>query len=717
MSNNITPFVKRMRTQGGTFYTFSSAIEDIGLNINEKNNIVEMSNFALLDIPNITSNDTGNINQNRFNVFATNGGLQTQEQSTSIKDGRIVVAESFQNYALNLEANLLSRNEYNPSLLKTVSERVLWKWLKETGAIRWIKDVNNDGYYVEETDTDTSTGYKSVVKYIGQISAGAVRTDNHGTYNETYILVPTSHGQCRVYFNQNFDDNYAAGLRLFNESQNILGRENYTQPHPDGLSLYAQCDYQDSGSTNTINPGGWAMTYNGTPGWWYNQQGIVFNDDYYYATDIADAYTTFGANTTLKYDNGGESIEFQRSNADGLEIEFNISKLRDIFQDQALNFDKIAIEESIDDKFEFNAVLVYYSIYNQSKDKKLATNLLGVLFLNHASGNTDSFPDMNITIPGLSKLQSTANGFGSSYSFRINIKSNNMLDDTQATIYDESTSSQTSLENWTDVLGSLSKTLAIMNQHTSTINYITEQYMDIAANQTQQNDQIADLQYQVNDVAIDIKGSNNTIALFADGDDPLVDSSIYMRFGKIGMFNQDPRYDLHLDGNLKAKNVLIDSMIKDASENNLLSYNNTINIGSSTVSKNIKFYTGRATNVAEIDTTGNIYANGTVFAPSAMPSDLRLKTNIKPLEDSLFIINNLNGVEFDWKSSGKHNIGFIAQEVEAIIPTVIEEYKSENDNIYKSIHYTQLIPYLVEAIKQQQGMIDDLRSDLENLKK
>ena len=36
----ITPFVKRMRTQGGTFFSFASALEDIGLNINERNNIV-----------------------------------------------------------------------------------------------------------------------------------------------------------------------------------------------------------------------------------------------------------------------------------------------------------------------------------------------------------------------------------------------------------------------------------------------------------------------------------------------------------------------------------------------------------------------------------------------------------------------------------------------------------------------------------------------------
>ena len=233
--SKITPFVKRMRTQGGTLYTFSSAVEDIGLNINERNNIVKMSNFALLDIPEITA--PTNLQQNRFNVFAIDGALENYEDSGSIKDGKVVVAESFQNYALNVETWLLDNEDYNPALLKTVSERTFWKWMKETGAIRWTKDVSNAGYFIEEIDTDSSVGYNSVVKYVGEISAGSVRTDTFGTYNETYVLVPTSHGQTRVYFKQAYDDNYEPEMQMGPGGINIKGRENYTQPQPDGLSL------------------------------------------------------------------------------------------------------------------------------------------------------------------------------------------------------------------------------------------------------------------------------------------------------------------------------------------------------------------------------------------------------------------------------------------------------------------------------------------------
>ena len=70
MSNNrITPFVKRMRANGGTIYTFSSAVEDIGLNINERNNVVKISHFALLDIPAINYPPNNDVQKNQFNSY------------------------------------------------------------------------------------------------------------------------------------------------------------------------------------------------------------------------------------------------------------------------------------------------------------------------------------------------------------------------------------------------------------------------------------------------------------------------------------------------------------------------------------------------------------------------------------------------------------------------------------------------------------------------
>ena len=54
-------------------------------------------------------------------------------------------------------------------------------------------------------------------------------------------------------------------------------------------------------------------------------------------------------------------------------------------------------------------------------------------------------------------------------------------------------------------------------------------------------------------------------------------------------------------------------------------------------------------------------------------SSILLKTNIKPLQNALTTVKKLNGVTFDWKESGlKDDFGFIAEEVEKILPTLVK---------------------------------------------
>jgi len=603
----VTPFVKRMRTQGGTIYTFSSALEDIGLNINERNNVVKMSNYALLNIPAIDV-PPNNTNQNRFNVLAIPGAYESFLNSGSIKDGRVIIAESFQNYALNLETNLLAQDTYNPALSITVSERVFWKWLKETGAIRWMKyDTSAGTYFKEELDTDSSVGYNSIVKCIGQISAGSVRTDTFGTYNETYVLVPTSFGQTPVYFKQVEDDNYKHGMSIVNGNTNILGRETYLQPHPDGLDIQAYYDLSDS-STSVV---GQSMFYDNstgsyTTGWWWTAEGLPLTSDNNYYTDT-NAYMSSGKyNMLLKY-TGTSMVEFKRSSVDCLSIEYDIDKIRTIFNDSTATFDSLAIQYAEDDQFDFNAVLIYYSVYNKALDTVLATNLLGILFLDAPSGNTSGYPISEITIPSITKLQSGPSGFGTSYSFRLNVKSDYMLDDTAAIIVDNATSSQLVLDDFTKVFDSLSKTLAILNSQTGTLSYITEQYLDITQNQTNLINQINNIQNIVNDVTQDIQGTENVLAMFSSGSDPLVDSSVYMKNGNVGVKTDNPQYPFEVNGTTKAKSIIIENAIKDTSGHILLGYGSPLQLGSSTNYREIAMYTGNPNYGLRIDTSNNVY--------------------------------------------------------------------------------------------------------------
>jgi len=87
-------------------------------------------------------------------------------------------------------------------------------------------------------------------------------------------------------------------------------------------------------------------------------------------------------------------------------------------------------------------------------------------------------------------------------------------------------------------------------------------------------------------------------------------------------------------------------------------------------------------------------------------SDASLKTNIITLTNSLNKVLQLRGVSFNWINdslNSKVNTGFIAQEVEPIIPEVI--FTNDSNNI-KMLSYTGIIPFLVEAIKEQQLTID-----------
>ncbi|HKR03604.1 MAG TPA: tail fiber domain-containing protein [Bacteroidia bacterium] len=102
-------------------------------------------------------------------------------------------------------------------------------------------------------------------------------------------------------------------------------------------------------------------------------------------------------------------------------------------------------------------------------------------------------------------------------------------------------------------------------------------------------------------------------------------------------------------------------------------------------------------------------------------SDSLLKTNIASIDSSLSIIKALHGVKYQYRqiidsvvtdspdSTGYH-YGFIAQDVEQVLPDLVAESHG-----YKGIDYNGFIPYLVEAIKSQQQIIDTINDRLSTL--
>jgi hypothetical protein len=91
-------------------------------------------------------------------------------------------------------------------------------------------------------------------------------------------------------------------------------------------------------------------------------------------------------------------------------------------------------------------------------------------------------------------------------------------------------------------------------------------------------------------------------------------------------------------------------------------------------------------------------------------SSRRLKTNIAPLDNSVEKVQKLQGVSFDWRTNGKHDIGLIAEDVGQVIPEVVTY--EENGVDAKSVDYARLVSVLIEAVKGQQREIDALKKRL-----
>jgi hypothetical protein len=122
-----------------------------------------------------------------------------------------------------------------------------------------------------------------------------------------------------------------------------------------------------------------------------------------------------------------------------------------------------------------------------------------------------------------------------------------------------------------------------------------------------------------------------------------------------------------------------------------------------------KWYAG-TTNIAKLTGTGTFSTSGDVIAFST--SDKNLKDNITPISNPIEKIQKIGGYEFDWNDKQDvyegHDIGVIAQEIEEVLPELV----TTRDNGYKAVKYEKIVALLIEAIKDQQKQIDELKSKI-----
>jgi len=119
----------------------------------------------------------------------------------------------------------------------------------------------------------------------------------------------------------------------------------------------------------------------------------------------------------------------------------------------------------------------------------------------------------------------------------------------------------------------------------------------------------------------------------------------------------------------------------------------------------------------ELKVTGDIGATGDIVA--YISSDKRFKDNVIEITDSLDKVRKIRGVKWDWNNNASEaakkspNVGVIAQEVQQVLPEIVHE----REDGYLAVDYTKMAALFIEAIKEQQIQIENLRLEVEDLKK
>lgn len=497
MRKNITPLLKPLRisstggSSGGSLYVFPSACEDIGLNINGGVNNVNLSHYALLNIPpasikqilfkdddqNPAESGTANIN------ITSDPNLNTGENISDTPEGfsRALIM-SLQNYAMNFDVAIMNQQNkettehtYNYSNYSTYTEPIFWKWLSKTKLLKLSNNIDTSdagGRYniFYETsynnDNDVNKQDNTVVKCLGSISGGNNVQNNFGMYNETYITIPTSYGAGPVIFSSLNITNISAISSSIDDTLEGLGTNQYMSYLGYDKPFYDENKHYDIGIE---------IEYNSIPISLTKDPNIIARD-------------------LKKFNN------FSNINTDLIQ-----------------SYDDINIDMynqlHVDTEFEFNAILLYYSIFDETNNKTSkipqAINLFGILFLDGPqSAGTNEAGDKLYYISSHKKTKSTEQRFGNSFSFRVNLNTLPIYDNTDAIIQDSTTNSGITATETGELVSILNKSINVLTNNTKIINNIQSDYKSIKEFYKHNSEKIDELSQQVDNY---VKGKLSNI--------------------------------------------------------------------------------------------------------------------------------------------------------------------------------------------------------------
>jgi len=130
----------------------------------------------------------------------------------------------------------------------------------------------------------------------------------------------------------------------------------------------------------------------------------------------------------------------------------------------------------------------------------------------------------------------------------------------------------------------------------------------------------------------------------------------------------------------------------------------------------ISFFRGTA---GSLTTVGNIQTTGSVTTFNSV-SDYRLKENAQPMTDALSKVAQLKPVTYKWKLDGSNGQGFIAHELQEVVPDCVtgtkDEVDSDGNPVYQGIDTSFLVATLTAAIQELKAIVDAQATEIEALK-
>ena len=184
------------------------------------------------------------------------------------------------------------------------------------------------------------------------------------------------------------------------------------------------------------------------------------------------------------------------------------------------------------------------------------------------------------------------------------------------------------------------------------------------------------------------------------------------------MSNESSISDLQISVSSNTDNITSNTNSITSNISSITNLQTSVTTNYDNISSNTNSITSILSSISSLEegsinpSVSTLTASGTITAETFnATSDRNLKKNIKVIKNSLSIIENIDGVEFIFKNNNFKNYGVIAQDIEKILPFIVN---TNNDGI-KSVNYNNFIGLLIEGLKELNNKNNELELKLEKV--